>query len=524
MNTPSDPVLRALQTGNEACPDGPAIARLGAQLRAAAKPPQPVDLRAAVLAASHTCSADELIDGQLAGDPASIAADPELHAICTLAREAAQPPQPIDLPAKVLNTVHSQRSSRRLAIERPSRWRTWTLVAAGHIAALLLLGLMTSEHDNTGNHNGATVDVLAAAQHVHGGGSFYVASVRLNRENADFHNGAQLPAHLPKRWQGAHRLGVDLFAVRRDASFRQLLRTHYHTTGSTNSTRSALNWLIAQQDESGQIAADIDSNDAVNIGGHALALLAILGEGADDPARYQAALHACTWLCNQSELNTVADETGAAARTWHVMRGYAALALVESAALLGDTTAKETALQILNSAATSSTNRQRQSAELGGAEAAWMLAINQATALGWQIDPASKQWAHRHLNAVKPNTYSDIGTLGMATFARQIAGRSNRPETQELLTRLSNAPLADQAPDPLAWWLPTLAMREAGGEAWLNWSNASERALLVAMVDDKDGTFLPAQAAANSAGSDVIATAAAVLNLQAAYRYLPLAW
>ena len=71
------------------------------------------------------------------------------------------------------------------------------------------------------------------------------------------------------------------------------------------------------------------------------------------------------------------------------------------------------------------------------------------------------------------------------------------------------------------WLFATLALREIGGPAWDAWIAGLQSRLLPTFIDAGPGM---AYVAANPAhpGDAVWATASVVLDLQVAYRYVPL--
>ena len=68
-------------------------------------------------------------------------------------------------------------------------------------------------------------------------------------------------------------------------------------------------------------------------------------------------------------------------------------------------------------------------------------------------------------------------------------------------------------------------MREASDADWLHWSTALESQLvpLIGNANDNMGRVSAQHIRYGETGGDVFATSLVVLNLQAPYRYLPLA-
>ena len=133
---------------------------------------------------------------------------------------------------------------------------------------------------------------------------------------------------------------------------------------------------------------------------------------------------------------------------------------------------------------------------------------------------------HRNLEFPQLKPTQPINQLAQALFARLIAGRGTLPSTEELLATITQqtSAVATDIPDPLNWWVLTLALREAGGKTWLNWSERYQRSIIINMEQQNGHSFLPGNRTQHCADDNIIATAAAILNLQAAYRYLPLGW
>ncbi|TVR42832.1 MAG: hypothetical protein EA402_10925, partial [Planctomycetota bacterium] len=129
-----------------------------------------------------------------------------------------------------------------------------------------------------------------------------------------------------------------------------------------------------------------------------------------------------------------------------------------------------------------------------------------------------------------PPNAADPGRLGLAAFARQIRGAGHAMSTGNQLSRLMQqipGSDADERLDVMAWYFPTLALRETRDRRWRRWNDGLEKTLITAMHSGSNGeVWLPGSRVryAQSFGpaADLMATAMAVLNLQASYRYLPL--
>ncbi len=137
--------------------------------------------------------------------------------------------------------------------------------------------------------------------------------------------------------------------------------------------------------------------------------------------------------------------------------------------------------------------------------------------------PARLLEIERHCLTRAPRLSSDSGSVGLVAFARVIYGESATHEIAQLGALLP-ARASDGTVDPLAWFFPTLSMREVGGEAWAAWSQALLSTLLTSFQSAGVGSCRVTAAAVHHAsghGGDVFATSLALIDLQAAYRYLP---
>nr|MBA3687209.1 hypothetical protein [Planctomycetota bacterium] len=127
-----------------------------------------------------------------------------------------------------------------------------------------------------------------------------------------------------------------------------------------------------------------------------------------------------------------------------------------------------------------------------------------------------------------PEIDADAGALGLAAFGRYVSGCGGNESTRSQVAQLARMlPEVDAAGrvDPLGWFFATLAMREAGGAPWTAWSTALRERLLPVFVLSDGRAHVPAERVrfAASAGGDVFATSVAIIDLQAPYRYIPLA-
>jgi hypothetical protein len=204
--------------------------------------------------------------------------------------------------------------------------------------------------------------------------------------------------------------------------------------------------------------------------------------------------------------------------------GIACLAQVEGALLLADANVRAQAEQTL-AALDRGVPVQAGAAGLGGFT---LLAVETAHQGGLHVPARLLEQSRRNLARSVPAQDGDAGRIGLAAFARLIYGFRGQASTSRQLDQLATlAPGRNAAgqTDPLGWFFATLALREAGGPAWDHWSATLQSTLVPAFEPVEGGGMrVPASAVryANGQGGDVFATSLALLNLQAAYRYLPL--
>lgn len=492
-NRDSDPLLRAIATGDEHCPDGKALAKLGRLIRG--EQPLASDLRTRVesrLAAS---------EGQLATDDAERidqhyerdGADPELDRLRGLFSGIA--PAPVDLRERVRKQLIassrlapisaeapvSSRAEALLAAQRRRRLRLVISVVIGHVAAVLVIAILIAS-----NHTRTVIDE-------HGGWSNPTPPV------------PRLPEHGPRDWMQLPGSGFDLFALRRTPELRAAARARFNCERSAGAVACGLRWLQTRQDAAGRFATEAT---APILTGHTLATLALLGEGGGgtsiDRARLEAARRALTAL----DQDPLLVDASTAARP----RALVALARTEGALLgLSERTKAEAALRDLS-------DHLDPQVPLDGFAA---LAVETAQQ-GGLVVPSALLARSRELTAmVAPAAGEpDVGRLGLVTFARVTLGYRDNPATTSLADALvAVAPTAERsAPvDASDWLFATLALREVGGTAWDTWI-ATLQSHVIPLFSDAG----PGLASVTASADPVQATAAAVLDLQAAYRYLPL--
>ncbi len=528
MSSDSDPLLRALTDEDPACPDGRALVALGRLIRHHSVPPGAAiavadDVIARLSDAEQLDSAqiDACFDG---GQPA---ADAQLARLGELVRSLA--PRRVDLKDRVLARIRASSrfsafaSDSQAVFERTRRWRIWSAVVAGHCAALLAFAIFeigfTGRSDAHGDGDMAVASEPARDLSPGTGGASGAMPAGLPHD-AGAHFLSTLPPHLPPTWLDIRGLGADLFLLRRFPELRQESRHHYGMEESAEPVRAGLAWLVAQQDAAtGSFGAPSGNFDR-DVATQSLATLALLAEGSGDPARRTAARRGLDWLAR----SLAGDGTSRLADTGIVSSGLGSLALVEGGLLLNDTALQQQAEDCL-AELDSGMPMQPGAAGLGGFV---LLALETAQQGGLHVPGRLLQQSRRSIGRSLPVQENDPGRLGVAAFARFILGHRDNPSTIHQVERLGELlPVPDPSGrvDPLAWFFATLAMREAGGASWERWALTLQHSLLPLLVGDADGTAHVEAGRiryGESAGA-VFATSVTLLDLQAPYRYLPLA-
>jgi hypothetical protein len=289
---------------------------------------------------------------------------------------------------------------------------------------------------------------------------------------------------------------------------------------SAEPVRAGLAWLIAQQDAASGCFGAPSGNFDRDVATQSLATLALLAEGSGDPLRRTAARRGLDWLAR----SLAPGGTSRLADTGIASSGLGSLALVEGGLLLNDTALQQQAEDCL-AELDSGMPMQPGAAGLGGFV---LLALETAQQGGLHVPGRLLQQSRRNIGRSLPAQENDQGRLGVAAFARFILGHRDNPSTTHQVERLGELlPVPDPSGrvDPLAWFFATLAMREAGGSSWERWSLALQRSLLPLLVADGNGAAHVEASRiryGESAGA-VFATSVTLLDLQAPYRYLPLA-
>ena len=531
----NDPIFRAVTHGDQAMSDGDVLGKLGSLLRDGAQVPKPVDLRARVRAAiladtdvldeAYTDAGftagveDEAIDAWYNGDRASaVAADPLLEKLGDLIREAAKPPRTSDLLPRVNAQVQRQKSSRRQAVvlDRVSRWRIWTAVVAAHAAAFIALAAI---HVSVDRENAPASPEMVEAMLRNQPGYHRIVPSRMipndGMESID-------EWALPQQWSDLSQEPGFLFALRADDERKAQSRQDFAALSGGLAVHAMETWLVRQLEADGKIKGlNEDSSNAAMVARSAV-IYAFLGEGLSESfgeeSRGQWLKAALGGL--GTDLQRVGDDLDA--RT-HCL---ALLTLVEGAALLKKPDLIQQAEDLLQH----NGFRLTQGVEEGGLGGFGLLAVEIAALNGLSLPSGLRADMQRHVARPLPSKAADPARLGVAAYAHQINGAGYAPSTAQqlnaLMLRLPNSAV-DQRLDLMAWYFPTLALREARDRRWVAWNQALEVTIQRSLQYDSEG-------GAHIAGehmrygdqfgvaADLTATAFAMMSLQAPYRYLPM--
>ena len=454
--------------------------------------------------------------------------DPTLDRLAGLARSVG--PRRVDLTQAVLRRISA--SSRLAAVlgaddERESatgrsRWRIISAVIAGHVAALLAFAIF-----QIGFHAGqdAKADESGlAANNTDGGADGQGGAVAGGRNGLNL-KAPELPPNLPATWGDIRGLGTDLFLLRRFPELRANARMQFDMRASESSVALSVAWLRGRLDaKTGTFNADpLATADERALATHALGTLALLGEGLGDKAHSADTRRALDWLrVRLGDTELAGDGSGtdhAFAGLSQVTSGLVSLTLVEGALLYGDL-----GLRSVGESTLITLDRglpmQAGAAGLGGFT---LLALETAQQGGMRVPGRLLQQARRSLARSLPTQDADAGRVGLAAFARYIYGLGGNSSTRQQIGQLGNLLPGSAAgrPDPLGWFFATLALREADGSDWQKWAGALEGQLIPLV--QTDGHVSAEAIRYGETGGDVFATSLVVLNLQAPYRYLPLA-
>lgn len=520
-NANTDPLWKALVEGDTACPDGEALAKLGKLLRSEAKAaPVAEDFSERVLdAVQEAGDEDALIDALYDdGEQAAVAAaDPGLQRLRQVARSSAEPPQPVDLVPEVLGNLHRQSSRHALGdLDRVGRIRVWATVIAGHVAALITIVILQGQVFQA-------EEVIPENEYAAIPGKQEQAIINEVKREFDIE---QLSAEtrqamatgLPLRWSQLRDRPDALFLLRQNEKLKAMYRRFYGTDSCQATVQAALKWLLLQQqDYNGafhqQERARCGSRALAT---HSLAMLALLADGVHDTNRSaieRGVAHLREWIDDSG--NIIIGETTV---DRDVAQGMAALALVEAAIMLDDEALLKETEQVINH------NLPLQRRPTAGLDGYFLLAAETAEVGGIAI--AADDLAALRMRGRTGARDENAGHVGLMALTRYLYGyRDSGALRGQLNTLAALMPRLDehQRSDPLSWFFPSLAFREAGGDAWERWNTALQRSLLPCFqYDNVANVAWVRHQQVRYADNDVFATSLVLLNLQAAHRYIPL--
>jgi len=535
-----DPILDAVQKGNDRCPDGRALARLGEEVRARVRV-EGVDLHDRVLAA---CQAAAEADDTVGEDPALIienlgngdehvaeeridafydtahfdpdeAPDEELDRLRGLIREAARPEREPDLLPAIEERLAAASGRHGTGVDPSTRWRIITAVVGFHVAALLAL---TTLKVTIGNDRVGDGTIPWANTH------YVIDPSDLREKLGEVRGENTLDYRLPADWGELSDRPMDLYLLRADRRFRGFARDHYRAANTTVTVDHALVWLASRQiddpgRDDGRIGDRQRGDTYDDLATHALALLALMGEGLDESEREQVVRRGMVWLLNQQHQD---GSFGHRARDRRVY-GVLCNALVEGAMLLDDGAYRHAAERAFVA------HRPALSGSPGGGGFGGfaLLAVETAELGDIALPDGMLQEVRRAADRVTPSP-DDLGSRGLVAFAHQIRDGVEDPASlAHLAGVLDRLERHGPRPDPIGWFFASLAVRELGGTEWAEWNAILEQRILPCF-DYEDGKAwvepgrVPYAPALGPSG-DVFATAICTLDFQVAYRFLPLA-
>lgn len=501
--TTSDPILAAITGRDAACPDGAAMEQLGAAVRAVATPPAPVDLLAAVragctAAASNADAADStdageaaLIDDLYDGESqAAAAADPQLASLGALVRDAATPDDEVDLLPRLEGRFHDRETSRRLhaQAERATRWRIWTAVVGGHVAALFALAVFRLEFVPKEIGDGESVMHAPGAD-----AGLYRIDLEALLSAAD-----EQHAGLATNWAAHAQEATSLVRTRRDPALRERTRNLFRLNGSQPTVTAGLTWLQRRYQRETHLVGGSADVEVVLLRQASVAA-ALLGEGHGDADRESISLAVLEWLTQQDPMT--ADPTTA---------GVVALSLIDARQVLDDERWGQAAAVWLTRAAT--------------VEQAWtgitLLAAAQAEVAGVAVPPPLTAELRRLRQMGVAEVFNLTGDrFAAAALVRRVAGVATPGASARLVAMLAEESVTV---DPQTWFLASLYQREAEPVMWRTWAASLQGRLLAECRFTAEGEAWLPHLSDRRSHDTATSTAWLLLALQAGYRYVPL--
>lgn len=520
-NNTHDPLWKALVQGDTSCPDGESLVALGQLLRTEAQCTASADFAARVLAASASTSENDLIDAMYNDDQQGsvAAADPGLAKLRRVTQAGSELPQAVNMLPEVLDGLRRRRHTHEDSEDNGvTRWRVWSSVIFAHVAALITVTVLWAQYNLDTSHletEGDTAPIMytnrQAAQRENVGDQY------MDLHQLDQHVEAALAGELPQRWSQLRGRADALFIIRQNDELKNMYRSFYGSNGSQATVNAALSWLQTQQQKNGAFTTAQARSSSRALATHALATLALLGDGVHDTNR-QSIIAACQFLrkwVDERGAFLIGEEDASS----EAAQGMAILATVEASILLADTQLQDLCEKMIAAHAPQQLQRH------AGLDGYFLLALETAQTAGIAVSRKDLISIRQRIRSGAKNS-QDLGKSGTYTFARYINGFRDAQVQTSLHIFAEHLPDADsnQRIDPLAWFFPSLALREAGSIDWRNWNSSLQRATLSCFTYDnvKNLAWIPGARVRHANSNDVFATSMALLNLQTAYRYVPL--
>jgi hypothetical protein len=355
-----------------------------------------------------------------------------------LVREASSLPRQPDLVPAVTQAVEAAAAARRSRKNHGASWYVWTSVIGGHLAALVVLGIIRLQTATPPPSSDA--DVSAAL-------SQYRVDLEL------MHKLAEKTTQERKEREGITSCwsavpAEKLLSLRQDASMREQSLFLHSAFEDMSLIDEGLSWLSKR---------DL-SKESVET--QAVALLAILGQGTDDPVRKDRALEIAR------RLPGLVPDKGP-------VSGLILLSMTEAVIQLPETDIKQAFTLLKERAVDEHSVTGIIARELSG---------------GKKTEPKS---AVVHM------------------FLTRVRGGSPKPEDRQALESLIEKGFTGLDPENL--FLVALTAREEGGKTWAK-THEILRESWIAQGTRSEGMF--------SIGQDPLSTAWAVATMQVPYRYL----
>lgn len=309
--------------------------------------------------------------------------------------------------------------------------------------------------------------------------------------------------------------------------------------------REALEWLVRNQEADGRWdARRHGANGAYDTAGTGLALLCFYGWGVrhDQAGPYQDNVRrALDWLVAQQAEN--GDLRGGAQMYSH---GIASIALCEAYGVTNDPrlkgpAEKAIALILASQSPTKGGWRYDPAGPNGPSHDAdlsvtgWQyMALHSARLAGLEVPEAPFEAARRYLQEVSSGTHGGLYgyTAGAVNAAMVATGMFCRqldlvpptdPRMPESAQYLKMQPIPVQNPDFYYLYYGTLALYQHQGPVWLEWNERLKETLpLIQRTDGNERGSWDVGAGHGAAGGRVVSTTLAVLSLEVYYRLLPM--